>query len=282
LPLLAADRTLRLAALPAGEDPDTLVRRGAPAFQPVLDAARPLAEALFDIVREATGEATPEQRAALRTRLEEAAARIRDKALASEYRRALLDRFYQRRAPGPYPGPGRRGSPAPRPLRIARPVPGADIAEAERCRTLMAILLRHPNLLHDVEEAFAAVALPPPLARLREELGRWAAQSQTLDSDALITHLTTAGLAAEAAQALSAVPYPLPACALPEAQPAQAEAGWWHIFGFLDPGGLEEEVAAATLDFARHPDEAAQRRLIALCTARDALRRGEQGLDADP
>jgi DNA primase len=147
---------------------------------------------------------------------------------------------------------------------------------------LIAILLRHPGLLHDVEEAFSAIALPAPFARLRGALMGWAEQSQTLDSDGLITHLTQAGLAAEAAQALSAVPYPLAACASPDAQPAEAEAGWWHIFGFLDPGGLEEEVAAATLHFASHPDEAAQRRLIALCTARDALRRGEQGQDAEP
>jgi DNA primase len=78
------------------------------------------------------------------------------------------------------------------------------------------------------------------------------------------------------------VTYPLPACAHPDAQPAEAEAGWWHIFGLMHRGRLEEEVAAASRDFASRPDEAAQRRLIALCTARDALRRGEPGQDADP
>jgi DNA primase len=88
-------------------------------------------------------------------------------------------------------------------------------------------------------------------------------------------------LAAEAAQALSAVTYPLPACAQADAQPAEAEAGWWHIFGLMHRGRLEEEVAAASRDFARRPDHAAQRRLIALCTARDALRRGEHGLETE-
>ena len=97
-----------------------------------------------------------------------------------------------------------------------------------------------------------------------------------------MTHLTQVGLAAEAAQALSAVPYPLPACARPDAQAAEAEAGWWHIFGLMHRGRLEEEVAAASRAFASRPDDAAQRRLIALCTARDALRRGEQGQDDIP
>jgi DNA primase len=275
LPLLTPERTLRLAALPPGEDPDTLVRRGgAAAFQAVLDAARPLADSLFELLREAGGDATPEQRAGFRARLEQAAGRIRDKSLASEYRRALLDRFFARRA-------SRRGAaPAARALAIARPVPGPDSAAAERGRTLIAILLHHPGLLHDVEEALGELALATPLARLRDEILRWSETSEVLDAAGLMSHLTQVGLAAEAAQALSAVT--LPAGALPGAQPAEAEASWWHFFGLMHRRRLEEEVAAASRDYASHPDDrAAQRRLIALCTARDALRRGEQGLESE-
>ncbi len=108
LPLLAPDRTLRLARLPAGEDPDTLVRRrGADGMHAVLSAAAPLSEALYDLLRESGGEATPEQRAAFRARLEAAARRIPDRALGGEYRRALLDRFFASR------GPGRRAGVSP-------------------------------------------------------------------------------------------------------------------------------------------------------------------------
>jgi DNA primase len=211
--------------------------------------------------------------------LEEAAGRIRDKALAGEYRRALLDRFFQRRASA-----GRRAGPVARPIRVQRPVPAPAAAEAERCRTLLAILLRHPGLLHDVEEALGGIDLPLPLTRLRNEILTWAEQSQALDSGDLVTHLTSAGLAAEAAQALSAVPYPLPACARPDAQPAEAEAGWWHFFGLLDPGRLEREVEVARRELAARTGDAAvvaQRRLVALRTAFEALQRGEQGQDAE-
>ena len=103
-----------------------------------------------------------------------------------------------------------------------------------------------------------------------------------LDSASLMDHLTRVGLAAEAAQALSAVPYPLTASASPDAMPAEAEAGWWHIFGLMHRSRLEEEVAAAMRDLAEHADDAAQRRLIALCTARNALRQGDEGADVDP
>ena len=48
LPLLTPGRSLRFAALPAGEDPDSLIRGGAPgAFPQILAAARPLSEMLW-------------------------------------------------------------------------------------------------------------------------------------------------------------------------------------------------------------------------------------------
>ena len=64
--------------------------------------------------------------------------------------------------------------------------------------------------------------------------------------------------------------------------PAEAEAGWWHFFGLMNPLRLEHEIAAATLMFANQPDQAAERRLVALCTARDAVRRGDFETNAAP
>jgi DNA primase len=58
--------------------------------------------------------------------------------------------------------------------------------------------------------------------------------------------------------------------------PAEAEAGWWHIFGLLNRSRLEEEVAIARRDFAERADTASHRRLIALVGARENLTR-EQG-----
>ena len=73
LPALTPERSLRFAALPAGDDPDSLVRKGgAAAFQAVIDAAPSPSVALYEMVRGEIGDSTPEQRAALRTRLIEA------------------------------------------------------------------------------------------------------------------------------------------------------------------------------------------------------------------
>ncbi len=251
LPLLAPDRTLRLARLPGGEDPDTLVRRQGPdALRAVLAGAVPLADALYDLLREAGGETTPEQRAAFLARLDAAVRQIPDKALASEYREALRGRFYAARRQSRGNGAGRRSA-APSPA-VPRVQPWAGAAATERARILTAILLRHPSILADVEHAYAGLDLPRPLTVLREALTAWAETAQILDSPGLMSHLTFSGLQAEADQVLATVPVPLPACASSAAMPAEAEAGWWHIFGFLSVQRLGEEIALAESACARN------------------------------
>ncbi|MBU6498161.1 MAG: DNA primase, partial [Rhodospirillales bacterium] len=138
-----------------------------------------------------------------------------------------------------------------------------------------------PALLHDVGGALAELALAPGLAAVRAAVFEWADRADVLDSKGVMDHLSLSGLAAEAARILAATPVPLPACAHAEAMPGEAEAGWWHIFGLMHRDRLEQEVAAAGREFSARADAATQRRLIALCAARDALCRGEAG-EADP
>ena len=277
LPMLAPDKTLRLITLPAGEDPDSLVRKqGAHAFQAMLDGARPLAECLYDLLREGMGEATPEQRAAFRTRLEEAARLIPDKALSGEYRSALLDRFFASRRQGTNRNPGRGAPGRTTPTRTAgRPRANGAAIAAERARILTAILLRHPELFRDVEHAYAGLDLDPPLAQLRDAISEWALHAQVLDSQALMDHLDGFGLRTEIEHVLAGTPVPLPACASSASMPAEAEEGWWHIFGFLNVDRLHEEVNLARQDAANGLTGETERRLVALMSALNKVRTGE-------
>jgi DNA primase len=298
LPFLTPSRSLKFATLPAGEDPDSLVRKaGAMQFQAVLEAAQSPSDALYDIVRGSAGDTTPEQRAALRTRLIEAANRIGDKALAGEYRRVLLDRFFAgNRSPRPAGtragqtagtsgggtsrgGIGRTGFgggwrlPAP-PVRFVRTRIDHAATAAEWSRILTAILLRHPFLLHDVQNAYATLTLNDSLSRVRGMLLAWADTAEALDFNGLMDHLTKSGCSADIEHILSAEVMPLPECALLSAMPAEAEAGWWHFFGFLNVDHLREEVATAKMDADRNLTADTQRRLSAL---RQALIRVESG-----
>jgi DNA primase len=285
LPLLAPDRSLKLARLPSGEDPDSLVRRsGADGMKTVVDAATPLVDALYDLLRESGGATTPEQRAAFLTRLDQAARRIPDKALADEYREALRGRFYATRRqnrPGRQNRHGKmdgRGTPPVRSL--PRPGPAASTVAMERARILTAILLRHPVLLRDVEHAYIGLDLPRPLAVLRDALFDWSETAEILDSHVLMSHLTVSGLHIETEQALAATPVPLPACASSAAMPAEAEAGWWHIFGFLNVQRLGEEIALAEAACRQDMTPQSQNRLIALKAALNKVVSGEpDGVD---
>ncbi|PWS38109.1 DNA primase [Falsiroseomonas bella] len=269
LPLLSTERSLKLATLPPGEDPDTLVVKGGPAaFQAVLDGARPLGEALYGLIAEGRPAATPEQRAALRKRLEEAAGAIKDRALAGEYRRALLDRFFQATRPV---RPGQRQAPA----RFARPAITAERTRAAQAAALVAITLGHPWLLPEVEESLAGLDLGDgPLAQCRAGALAWLAEGHVLDSAGLMDHLAQVGLGEFCTRLLRDAG--LPAAARPDAQPGEALDAWWHFFGLLrGETELRADQAAARQALAETNDAAAQRRLIRLTQALEALRRGE-------
>lgn len=289
LPFLTAERSLKLATLPEGEDPDTLLRRpnGAEAMIKTINNARSLSDALFDLLRDAVGDATPELRASLSKRLEAAADRIQDRSLAWEYRAAFRARFKKQYRP-PAAGGARsatgasRGgtAPAPRPVAFTRPTIVPANAAAEQAGNLVAILLGHPELLNDVGEAFGSVALPAPLDRLRAAMLEWSESAERLDSADLMSHLTGLGLAAEAAQTIAAASTE---CAGPDAVPAEAKEVWLHFRGLMGRAHLDEEVAQAVHDFARRPDDAAaQRRVMRLRAEQEALNRGEQGMETDP
>ncbi len=268
LPQLTPEKTLRFLALPAGEDPDTLIRRqGSAAMVAALGRAQPLADVLFAVLRGEAPGTGPEQQAALRARLAAAAATIADRTLADEYRRALLDRFYasrpQRNAPRKARAPFARAA-------AQDPVAGTY---RERARTLCAILLRHPDLLRDTEEAFTALDLPPDLAGLRDAIVAMADHG-ALDSAALLSHLACTDTADTAADVLSGRPMPLPACARPDAMPAEAEAGWWEIFGFMHAPSLIDDIADAGRKFTAAPSAETQARLIALNEALEHLTQG--------
>ncbi|HET6307361.1 MAG TPA: DNA primase [Rhodopila sp.] len=287
LPMLTPQRSLKFATLPSGEDPDSLVRKGGAArFQAVLDAALSPSDALYEMVRVEVGDGSPETRAAFRTRLIESAGRIEDKSLSAEYRSALLDKFFaSRKRPAFTPGPNRdkRGFRDKRGpalgigngVQVARPALHQDNTTAERARILTAIILRHPVLLNDVGPAFNSLVMASELARLRESIEEWAATADTLDSAGLMDHLTKSGFEEGVQHVLAAVPMPLPACAAPDAMPAEAESGWWHIFGFLNEELLREEVALAEADAARNLTPETWRRQKALVEALAKIRSGE-------
>ncbi len=318
LPLLDTERSLRFCRLPEGEDPDSLLRQqGAGAMRQLLQGARPIGDVLFELLSEGVKpDSSPEQRSALYNRLVEAATRIGNKSLAREYRETLTSQFFatfrSRRGPGRDANrTGRAGPPGDNVARLQsgplpsgrlpsgpRRPPEAQVVRHERLRLLTAILLRHPELLHDVEEAYCGLELPEDLRLLREPMVRWHAHaggvsvagdgrdavlpqidddgSRRLDSQALLDHLRLEGFQAQVAMVLGGEPLPLAEQVEPGDMPAEVEKRWWHFFGLLNFERLLHERDAAIRDWIERNDEPSHRRLRALSEVCLALSRGEQ------
>jgi len=278
LPLISAERSLRFATLAGGEDPDTLIRKAGPgAFAAVLAAAMPLAETLYGLLTQGQPRATPEQRAALRARLEGAARTIPDRTLAGEYRRLLLDRLFAE---------GRQGRGAPLPARRPRPAITPARVRGAQAAALLAITLRHPWLLPDVEESLALLDLPEEATHIARAILAWLRDGGPLDSTALMHHLRHLGLEDSCAAMLRDPGLPL--AAMPEALPQDAAEAWWHFWGLLRGEAdlaADQQQARAALAAASDAagQDAAQTRLIRLSEALSRLRRGDHGVaDATP
>jgi len=101
LPHLKPGKSLRLASLPQGHDPDDLVRSGgAGAIADVLATARPLADVLWAREMEGGRFDTPERRAGLEARINELTSAIGDEAVRRYYRQDLWQRLRNLTRPG--------------------------------------------------------------------------------------------------------------------------------------------------------------------------------------
>jgi len=196
LPLLRPGQSLRFASLPAGEDPDSLIRQaGRDAFGEILAAARPLSTVLWESELGARGLDTPERRADLDRRLMDHVGLIADRTVQAEYRRFLRDRLFDL---------GRQTRPATRQMARPRssfvrdgPEPPPRSGGRIQRENLFRMILRFPWLIDQVAEEFAALAMPEPeLDNLRRQILELDAAESGLDAHALQQHLVQNGLAA--------------------------------------------------------------------------------------
>ena len=94
LPMLKPAHSLSIVRMPAGLDPDDLLRQqGRPALDALLDSAASLLDVLWDYERAAQPLSSPEDKAGLKQRLLAHVEMIQDPDIRSLYKRELLERF---------------------------------------------------------------------------------------------------------------------------------------------------------------------------------------------
>ena len=209
LPLLAPGRSLSIAVLPAGKDPDDVVRHSGPAaFEPLAEGAISLIDLLWDHEFAAVPLKTPEARAGLKRRLSELSATIADADVRQQYVEELRQRFEaaffaprgERRpalARNNRPNGKKWFDPAPAlPGQRARSIGGGGV-DAFYGRAIMAGLLRHPTMVTTCAEALSMLVIDDKdLDLLRSVLLETAYDPPNIESGGIDTILDEAGVSA--------------------------------------------------------------------------------------
>ncbi len=213
LPLLAPGRSLSIAMLPAGKDPDDVVRSGGPAaFEPLIERADSLVDLLWDHEVAAQPLKTPEARAGLKRRLADLAAMIADPDVRQQYQEEFRQRFEAaffasrgsgRPAGARHDGPRgkKRFDPGPiMPGQKARHIGGGGV-DSFYGRAILAGLLRHPTMIRTCAEALSMLVIDDrDLDRLRSLMLEMAFDVASVESTDVDTIFAEAGLAGLVAQ----------------------------------------------------------------------------------
>jgi len=204
LPHLGPERTLRFVAMPAGQDPDDLIKSGGrEALEALLAAPEPLVERLWRYEVESAPLDTPEARAGLKQRLIEHAQAIGDPSVRQLYREDWLRKFdalvrpqaQQGHARAPYQRrewkkrDGKFVPPNPPTLESTRGVHKSGI-EASVARALLSGFILYPEALHDHTEELAHLKIADRgCSTLRDNLVQIAMSGEHLDREGLKTIL---------------------------------------------------------------------------------------------
>jgi DNA primase len=176
LPHLTAQRGLRLAFLPKGEDPDSILRtKGKQAMHGLLVEAMGIFDALW---RRALQEhaTTPEGLAAMETSLIQTIQKVTDPILQQNYRHALRDRMYHFRrslnTPNkPYANKKQGGSTFASKILPQSIKKETDSEQMRGWKVILTTAINHPFLLKESAEQLGSVSIPDPdLDTLRQVL----------------------------------------------------------------------------------------------------------------
>lgn len=243
LPHLAPERTVKIALLPEGEDPDDLYRRlGPDALAPIISAAQPASDALFERERTRKELTTPEARAAFKTNLRECANKIADAETKRAYLSDLLARAdealrppkrewqpWQPPAPGAAPRKGGRFAPPAGPTAELKTLAAASSGRPAAENFLRAAV-DHPGVLTRYADWIDRLHIADPeLEAIRAALLALSGaenSGETIDREGLTRHLHQSGEERAAARVSRWPKLPLRKGLVEAAPDADLEAQW--------------------------------------------------------
>ena len=274
LPLLRAGVGLRFASVAEGEDPDSLIsKHGAPAFQEVIDEAKPLSQLLWDMEVSAGPTDTPEGRAALQKRLEDHVKRIEDATVRSHFQSTFKDRVWNlgRSKRPAWKGKGGGGAGASRTQVFEGEAKQQAVKSAKldmlksREEILLAVLIGHPALFDDVGERLGSLAFTTvSLDKLRQEVLKTLSGEPGLDSETFQRHIKDAGFGKILDELLSSRVFGHAFFARPKTELETALSGWIETYELYCKRDLQAELQEAQRRLAVDMTQEAYDKLCAL------------------
>ena len=276
LPQVQPGRSLGFVTLPAGQDPDDLIRaRGRAALDALLEQPESLVDRLWRHEREAEPLTTPEQRAGLRKRLLDHAATIQDADTREQYRAEFLARCAALTPARPAWKPGARAGQRPgfapsRPASAEARSVGRTGLEGQLAHAILLGLARFPAMIGEYAEAIDRLPISDPdAAALRDQLLEAALSHSALDCDTLNTILAARGASPllEAARLKRGLAFSF---TRRDAEPERARRDLaLAVEALAARPALDAALAEATRRFSEENDEAAFAEQQRLRTARD-------------
>lgn len=266
LPLLKPNHSAKIAFLPDGQDPDSLINaQGAGAFKSVLDSAMPLSEFLWYHHTAGKNFDTPESRAGLVKILEEDVSRIPDRDVQYYYQSALRDKTrkafspYQKNSGRNYQG---KGSNTQTSAPMRRPAFNKDrLIET----VLLACLINHPFLGEEFEETAGTLVISDKrLDALRQHALSTIGDNPGIDSDGVRNHLISSGFEDELKGILSEAVYTHAAFANPQTDPQKVRDGWNNTLSALHKIREAMDLKLMGQDFAENMTADNENRMLAM------------------
>lgn len=260
MPLLMPGKSLRFVRLPAGDDPDSMLKRGeAKRFEDALTLATPLAEVMWAEAAKQPA-STPEAKAALEQKLMQLAEQIKHPTVKQYYRGFFREKLWQKR--------GNKIQPV-QAVRLASP-------QLQGVSSLfIALVLRYPALLRDgsAEERFLQLDVEPRLQPLYACLMSALLEQPENDSEQLI-----AAMREDHAQAVDEVLVMAAQQGLTDTldhtELSLMVQHWWPFFiNKHDLARLQAECAHAEEELATEMTEENLQRLTMLNAQKQALER---------
>lgn len=295
IPLLKPGHSAKIAFLPEGEDPDSLVKaKGKEALQTVLDGSMNLVDFVWLDHTEGKNFDTPESRAGLERALDGTVSRITDRTVQHYYRDAFRAKLRKSFAPEQ----GQGGSSAyPRQTyqrnggggssysggRFGRPQVPPPITQLRRPSfksnsmvpmALLAAAINNPAIVQDVEEELGQLHFSENgLDRLRQAVLSTLGRDPDLDVEGLKTHLLEQGFEMELGHILSGFVLTHASFSRISADAGAVLTGWRGAWKAMQDQTAQVDLDQAILAMKENPCEENENRLNAL----RELRRNSEG-----